>query len=93
MHVGCIGQPVDIISGNWKVDGEIGGTGVPRRTVQIGIGVLVAEGGTERVLPPSAPHHEYPHDFCAFLNASLAFSAARLAASATWLASSRASLA
>ena len=43
------------------------------------------------MLATSAPDDEDPHDFWAFRNASRARSAARLAASATWVASSRAS--
>ena len=65
--------------------------GLPGRAVQIGVGVFAAEGPAERVLPAPAADDQEPHDFWAFRNASRARSAARLAASATWLASSRAS--
>ena len=65
--------------------------GLPGRAEQVGVGILAAEGPAERVLPPAAADDQEPHDFWAFRNASRARSAARLAASATWLASSRAS--
>jgi len=82
-----------VIGRDRQVNGDIRCARVARRAVQVCLGILVAEGGAERVLPAAAPNHENPHGFCAFRNASRAFSAARLAASATWLASSRASLA
>ena len=70
---------------------RLGGAGIAGRAVEIRVGVLAAERPAERVLPPAAADDQQPHDFWAFRNASRARSAARLAASATWVASSRAS--
>ena len=91
LHVGRVGQPVQIVGGNRKVAGKIGGAGVAWRAIDLGLWVLAVECPAEGVLPPAAADHEQPHGFCAFRNASRARSAARLAASATWVASSRAS--
>ncbi len=91
VHVGRVGQAVDIVGGNGKVFGELGGTWIPWGAVQLGLRILPAEGPAERVLPAPAAYHEQSHDFCAFRKASRARSAARLAASASWPASSRAS--
>ena len=91
VHVGRVGQSVQIVGGDGEVGGELGGTGIARRAVEVGVGVLAAERPAERMLPPSAADDQQPHGFCAFRNASRARSAARRAASATWSASSRAS--
>ena len=91
MHVGGVGQAVEVVGGDGEVGGELGGAGIARGAEEVGVRVFAAEGPAERVLPPAAADDQEPHDFWAFRNASRARSAARLAASATWLASSRAS--
>ena len=92
MHVRGVGEAIQVVRGDGKVGGELGGAGIARGAVEVGVGLLAAEGPAERVLPPAAADDQEPHDFCAFRKASRARSAARLAASATWVASSRASL-
>ena len=65
---------------------------IARRAVEIGVRVFAAEGPAECVFSSSAADDQNPHDcFCALRNASVARSAARFAASATLVASSRAS--
>ena len=91
MHVGRVGDAVEIVGGDGDVRGELGGAWVSRGAIEVGVGVLAPEGPAERVLAPAAADDQQPHDFCAFRNASRARSAARLAASATWVAISRAS--
>ena len=78
---------------NGEVGGELRGTGIARRTVEVRVRVLAPERPAERVLPPARADDQQPHDFCAFRKASRARSAARRAASATWLATARASAA
>ena len=70
---------------------RLGGAGIAGRAVEIRVRVLAPERPAEGVLPSAAADDQQPHDFWAFRNASRARSAARLAASATWVASSRAS--
>ena len=91
VHVGRVGDAVEVVGGDGEVGGELGGAGIAGRAVEIGVRVLAAERPAEGVLPSAAADDQQPHDFWAFRNASRARSAARLAASATWVASSRAS--
>ncbi len=91
VHVRRIGDAVEVVRGDGEVGGELGGTRIPGRAVEVGVGLLPPQRPAEGVLAPAAADDQQPHDFCAFRKASRARSAARRAASATWEASSRAS--
>ena len=91
VHVGRIGNAVEVVGGDGEIVGELGGTRVAGGTVELRVGIFSAEGPAQGVLPASTAHHQQSHGFCAFLKASRARSAARLAASASCPASSRAS--
>ena len=91
VHVRGVGQPVEVVGGNRKVGRQLRGAGVARRTVDVGAGVLPPKRPAEGMLPAPRSDYQQPHGFCAFLKASRARSAARRAASATWVAISRAS--
>ena len=51
-----------VVGGNGEVGGELGGAGIARRAVQIGVRILATEGPAERMLPPPAADDEYPHE-------------------------------
>ena len=91
VHVGGIGQAIEIVGRDREIRRHLRGAGVARRAVDVGIGVLPPKRPAERVLPASGADDEQSHGFWAFLNASRARSAARRAASATWVAISLAS--
>ena len=91
VHIGQVGQAIEIVRRDGQVGGERGGAGIAGRAVEVGLGVLPPDRPAERMFPASAADHQGPHGFWALRNASRARSAARLAASATWVASSRAS--
>jgi hypothetical protein len=63
VHVGGIGQAIEIIDGDREVGGELGGAGVAWGAEQIGVRVFAAEGPAERVLPAPAADDQEPHDF------------------------------
>jgi hypothetical protein len=63
MHVGRVGQPVEIVGGNREVDGKLGGPRISGRAIEVGVGVLPAEGPAERVLPAPAAYDQQPHGF------------------------------
>ena len=91
MHVGRVGQPVEVVGGDGEVRRHLGGARIPGGAVDVGPGILAPQRPAERVLPAPGADDEQPHGFCAFLKASRARSAARRAASATWVAISFAS--
>ena len=91
VHVGRVGDAVQVVGRDGEVGRQVGGAGIAGRAVEIGVRVLAPERPAESVLPSASADDQQPHDFWAFRNASRARSAARLAASATWVASSRAS--
>jgi hypothetical protein len=57
VHVGRVGQAVEIVGGDGEVLGDLSGARIARRTVKLGPGVLSAEGPAERVLPASASYN------------------------------------
>jgi hypothetical protein len=63
LHVGRVGQPVEVVGGDREVDGELGGSRISGRAVEVGVRVLSAEGPAERVLPAPAADDQKPHGF------------------------------
>ena len=83
VHVGGVGEPVEIVRRDGKVRREGGGAGIPRGCVDVGVRVLPAQRPAKCMFPAAPSDDEQPHFFWAPLNASAAALAARFAAPAT----------
>ena len=71
LHVGRVGQTIDVRCGDGKIGGELGGTWIAWRAVEIGVRIFAAEGPAECVFSSSAADDQNPHDcFCALRKAS-----------------------
>jgi hypothetical protein len=63
MHIGRIGNAIEIIGGDGKIVGDLGCAGIARGTIECGTGIFTTEGPAQRVLPPSASNDQQSHGF------------------------------
>jgi hypothetical protein len=57
MHVGRVGQAVEIVGRDGEILSELSGAWIAGGAIQFGPRILSVEGPAERVLPASASYH------------------------------------
>jgi hypothetical protein len=58
VHVGRVGNAVEIVGSDGKVVGNFSGAGITGSAIQLGPGVLSTESPAERMLPSSTSYYE-----------------------------------